>query len=71
MLLTIGDRLRSTATVTDLLIPFERGDILAQVHREGQVLSEEASEGGMAVRARLDSYAASRLAEFAIAQAQS
>ena len=36
---------------------------------EGQVLSEEASEGGMAIRARLDEYAASRLAEYAVAEA--
>ena len=70
MLLTIGDRLRSTANVVELLVPFERGDILAQVHREGQVLSEEASEGGMALRARLDEYAASRLAEYAIAEVE-
>lgn len=68
MLLTIGDRLRSSANVVELLVPFERGDILAQVHREGQVLSEAASEGGMAISARLDEYAASRLAEYAVAE---
>jgi GTP-binding protein HflX len=68
MLLTIGDRLRSTATILELLIPFERGDVLAQVHREGQVLSEEAAEGGMVLRARLDDFAASRLAEYAVAE---
>ena len=70
MLLTIGDRLRSTATVIELLVPFERGDVLAQVHREGQVISEQAGEGGMAIRARLDDYAARRLAEYAVAEAE-
>ena len=43
----IGDRLRSTTTVVDLLIPFDRGDVLAEVHREGEVLAEEVGEGGM------------------------
>ena len=66
LLLTIGDRLRSTSQVLELLIPFERGDVLAQVHREGQVLAERAEPTGMVLTARLDDFAASRLAEFAI-----
>ncbi len=66
MLLTLGDRLRSMAAVIDLVVPFERGDVIAQVHREGQVLMESPGEGGMAIRARLDDYAASRLAEFVV-----
>ncbi len=64
MLATIGDRLRSRAQVVELLIPFERGDILAQAHREGQVLDERADEGGMVLRARLDDYAEARLRPF-------
>lgn len=67
MLLTIGDRLRAAANVVELLIPFERGDIMAQVHREGQVLEERAGEGGMVVRARLDEFAAARLADYDLA----
>ncbi len=66
MLLTVGDRLRSMAAVVELVVPFERGDVIAQVHREGQVLMESAGEGGMLIRARLDDYAASRLAEFVV-----
>ncbi len=67
LLLTIGDRLRSRAEVVELLIPFDRGDVMAQVHREGQVLAEQADVTGMRVTARLDAYAASRLADYTIA----
>jgi GTP-binding protein HflX len=63
---TVGDRLHALSTVVDLVIPFERGDVLAAAHREGEVLEEAAGEGGMHVRARLEPAAASRLAEFAV-----
>lgn len=66
MLATIGDRLRSRAQVVELLIPFERGDVIAQAHREGQVLEERPGEGGMVVRARLDDYAEARLRRYRI-----
>lgn len=68
MLLTIGDRLRSMANVVELLIPFERGDLMAQIHREAQVLSEAPGEGGMVIRARLDQYAASRFSDFVLSE---
>ncbi len=67
LLLAIGDRLRLTTRVLDLLIPFERGDILAEVHREGEVLAEEVGEGGMAVRARLDEAGVAKLGAWAVA----
>jgi GTP-binding protein HflX len=38
-LAVLGDRLRSITRVVELLIPYERGDLLAAVHREGEVLS--------------------------------
>ena len=38
----IGDRLRALTTVVELLVPYDRGDVLAAVHREGEVLVEEA-----------------------------
>ena len=37
LLQTLGDRLRSLGTVVELLIPYDRGDVLAAVHREGEV----------------------------------
>jgi GTP-binding protein HflX len=65
---TIGDRLHALSTVVDLLIPFGRGDVLAAAHREGEVIEEQAGEGGMHVRARLEPGAAARLAEFAVSE---
>ncbi len=65
MLLTIGDRLRSMATIIELEIPFSRGDLMAQVHREAQVLSETAGDAGMVIRARADEFAAARFAQYA------
>ena len=36
---TLGDRLRLLSTVHELSIPYDRGDVLAAVHREGEVVS--------------------------------
>ena len=51
---TVSDRLRSLTELVELTIPYDRGDVLAKVHREGQVLTEVAGDSGMTVRARLD-----------------
>jgi GTP-binding protein HflX len=66
LLRTIGDRLRGLSTVTELVVPFDRGDVLASLHREGEVLLETATDDGMRVRARLDDAAVSRLEEFVV-----
>ena len=66
MLRTLGDRLRGLSLVTELLVPFERGDILAALHREGEVLVESPDEDGMRVRARLDPAAVSRLRQYVV-----
>jgi GTPase len=65
-LVAMGDRLRSLATVTELLIPYERGDALASVHREGEVVSTAHETGGVRVRARLADASVGRLAEFVV-----
>lgn len=61
---TLADRLRALATVVELVIPYDRGDVLAAVHREGEVVSTSEQEEGLRVRARLDDAAAGRLAAF-------
>jgi GTP-binding protein HflX len=66
LLRTVGDRLRGLTTVTELVVPFDRGDVLASLHREGEVLVEAPTDLGMRVRARLDDVSASRLAEFVV-----
>ncbi|MCU1352195.1 MAG: GTP-binding protein [Acidimicrobiales bacterium] len=67
LLLAMGDRLRALTTVTEMLVPWDRGDVLAEVHREGEVLSESAEDEGMRVRARLDEAAAAKLAHWHVA----
>jgi GTP-binding protein HflX len=62
----LGDRLRSMSTVVELLIPYDRGDVLAALHRDGEVLVESHEEGGTRVRARLDDAPRNRYAEFVI-----
>jgi GTP-binding protein HflX len=64
LLRTIGDRLRSLTNVVELLVPYERGDVLAAVHREGEVLGEQADDDAMRLRVRLDPAAAGRFKEF-------
>jgi len=64
---TLGDRLRSITSVVELVIPFDRGDILASVHREGEVVSTAHEEGGVRVRARLADASAGRLAPYVVA----
>ena len=66
LLLAIGDRVRAMTEVTELLIPFDRGDVLAAVHREGQVLVETSDSDGVRVRARLEAGSVGRLREFVV-----
>jgi GTP-binding protein HflX len=66
LLRTIGDRLRAMTTVVELHVPFDRGDVLASVHREGEVLVESATDEHMVIRARLDEAATRRLADWVI-----
>ena len=64
---TLADRLRALTSIVELIIPFDRGDVLAAVHREGEVVSTTESPDGMKVRARLAEASAGRLAEFVVA----
>jgi GTPase len=61
----LGDRVRALDSIVELLVPFDRGDVLAAVHREGEVVSESHEESATRVRARLDSAGAARFREFA------
>jgi GTP-binding protein HflX len=54
LLHTMAARLRALTNVVELAIPYDRGDVLAAVHREGEVLSEQADESGMLLHVRLD-----------------
>src|SRR4051794_19704413 len=62
----IGDRLRALADVVELVVPFDRGDVVAAVHREGEVLIEAHEEAGTRIRARLDAAGQARFRDFAV-----
>jgi GTPase len=61
----IGDRLRVADRVVELIVPFERGDVLAAVHREGEVVDETHSEGATVVHVVLDEAGRARFREYA------
>jgi len=67
LLRSAADRLRSMTKVVELAIPYERGDLLAAVHREGEVLVEVSEETEMHLRVRFDDAALGRFAEFVVA----
>jgi GTP-binding protein HflX len=46
------------------MIPWSRGDVIAAVHREGEVLMEQHDEDGARIKARLDEISQDVLAEF-------
>ncbi len=66
LLSTVGDRIRALTEVTELQIPFDRGDAVAIAHREGEVLVETADEHGYRLRVRLEPAGRARLAEFVV-----
>jgi GTP-binding protein HflX len=64
---TIGGRLRALSPIYELLVPYERGDVLASLHRDGEVLVEVHADDGTRVRARLPESVASRVRDFVTA----
>ncbi len=65
LLEAIGDRLRAMLSVVELVVPYERGDVLAAVHREGEVLVETHGDTATRLRVRVDKAGAARFTEFA------
>ncbi|MBK9178857.1 MAG: GTPase HflX [Acidimicrobiales bacterium] len=66
LLTAVSDRLRALATVVELVLPYDRGDLLAAVHREGEVIAEVHEDAGVRVRARLDQGATGRFREYLV-----
>jgi GTP-binding protein HflX len=60
----LADRLRQLTSVVELTVPYDRGDVLAAVHREGEVVSTSEVEHGYVVVARLSEASIGRLAQF-------
>ena len=56
-------------TVVELVVPYDRGDVLAAIHREGEVVSTTDEPEHLVVRARLSDASAGRLGEFVVGTA--
>ncbi len=66
LLRTLADRLRVLTTVLELVVPYDRGDVLAAVHREGEVLVELPEDEAMRLRVRLDDTSVGRFVEYVV-----
>jgi GTP-binding protein HflX len=62
----VAGRLRALDPVIELDVPFERGDVMAALHRDGEILVEVQDERGTRVRARIPEAAAHRFREFVV-----
>ena len=60
----IGEALRAYDRTVDLSVPYERGDVIAALHRGGEVLDQHDSGSGLSVRVRLDEAGRRRFAQF-------
>lgn len=69
LLRRLADRMRAISRITELVVPFDRGDIVASVHREGEVVSIEEADTGLRIRARLSEASVGRLREFVVSVA--
>ncbi len=66
LLLRIGDRLRSLVPAVQMFVPYERGDVLAALHRSGEVLTETAEDSGVRVSVRLEASEVGRFDDFLV-----
>ena len=53
LLEAVGDRLRELTHVVELVVPYDRGDVVAAVHRAGEVVSESHDDDATRLRARI------------------
>jgi GTPase len=61
----IAARLPRPDVDVDVLVPYGRGDLVARMHRDGEVLSEQHEPAGTRLTARVDGALAAALEEFA------
>src|SRR5580658_9440097 len=63
----VGDRLRGSDRVVQLVVPWARGDVLAAIHREGEVVGQSDGEESATLQVVLDDVGRARFAEFVAA----
>jgi GTP-binding protein HflX len=61
----VAGRLPRPEVDVDVLVPYDRGDLVARVHRDGEVLAESHEDAGTRLTARVDGALAAALEEFA------
>ncbi|HTO01635.1 MAG TPA: GTPase HflX, partial [Microthrixaceae bacterium] len=66
LLLRIGDRLRSMVPSVDMFVSYERADVIAALHRSGEVVTETAKDDGMSMSVRISEHELSRFEEFIV-----
>jgi GTP-binding protein HflX len=62
----VENRLPRPAVELDVLVPYERGDLVARAHERGEVLDSEHTEYGTELRVRVDQMLAAELAPFTV-----
>jgi GTP-binding protein HflX len=62
----LAERLRALDRIVELAVPYERGDVMAALHREGEVLVEIHGDRETRVRARIPQEDVSRFADFVV-----
>jgi len=60
----IIDGLDAATVTADLLIPYDRGDLVASLHETGEVLEEHHAEDGTEIKVRLPAAAAERVSPY-------
>ncbi|MFP5319919.1 MAG: GTPase HflX [Acidimicrobiia bacterium] len=63
----LSDRLRALFSVVELVVPYDRGDVVAALHRHGEIVSEEHEADATRLRARLHEADVARFADFRVA----
>ena len=66
LLEAVVKELSAMTTEMELLVPYDRGDVVAALHRTGEVLDTEHEASGTRVRVRLPNAEAGRYAELAV-----
>ncbi len=64
LLEAVGERLRLMSRTVEMLVPYERGDVVAALHRQGEVLSEHHEDDATRLRVRLPDPDVNRYVDF-------
>jgi GTPase len=66
LLEVLGEKIRALTEVVELFIPYDKGDVAAAIHREGEVLVSVHEEHGTRIQARLDDAASGKYRDYLV-----